>query len=92
MTVMTHDDDVEVPRQRRRWPAQYKLDILAEIDAAKAPGVPGPRRHRVGASDCRRRGQSCRQRRTLERAQIRVRGRQKLRASDLIASYTKGGP
>jgi len=41
MTVMTHDDDVEVPRRRRRWPAQYKLDILAEIDAAKASGAPG---------------------------------------------------
>lgn len=41
MTVMTAEDDVEVPRQKRRWPAQYKLDILAEIDAAKASGVPG---------------------------------------------------
>jgi len=41
MTVMTRDDDVEVARQRRSWPAQYKLDILAEIDAAKASGVSG---------------------------------------------------
>lgn len=41
MTVMTRDDDVEVPRQKRSWPAQYKLDILAEIDAAKASGEPG---------------------------------------------------
>ena len=41
MTVMTRDDDVEVRRQRRSWPARYKLDILAEIDAAKASGVPG---------------------------------------------------
>lgn len=41
MAVMTHDDDVEVPRQKRSWPAQYKLDILVEIDAAKASGVPG---------------------------------------------------
>jgi len=41
MTVMTRDDDVEVARQRRSWPAQYKLDILGEIDAAKASGVSG---------------------------------------------------
>ena len=41
MAVMTRDDDVEVPRQKRSWPAQYKLDILAEIDAAKASGEPG---------------------------------------------------
>jgi transposase len=41
MTVMTNDDDVEVRRQKRSWPARYKLDILAEIDAAKASGVPG---------------------------------------------------
>ncbi|MCP5027813.1 MAG: transposase [Actinomycetia bacterium] len=38
---MTRDDDVEVPRQKRSWPAQYKLDILAEIDGAKASGEPG---------------------------------------------------
>lgn len=41
MTVMTRDHDVEVRRQKRRWPAQCKLDILAEIDAAKATGVKG---------------------------------------------------
>ena len=41
MTVMTRDRDVEVCRQKRRWPAQYKLDILAEIDAAKATGTKG---------------------------------------------------
>jgi len=41
MTVMTDDEDVEVRRRKRSWPAQYKLDILAEIDAAKASGVPG---------------------------------------------------
>lgn len=42
MTVMTQDEDMEVPpRQKRSWPAQYKLDILTEIDAAKASGVPG---------------------------------------------------
>jgi len=41
MAVMSHDDDVEVPRQKRSWPAQYKLDILGEIDAAKASGGSG---------------------------------------------------
>ena len=41
MAVMSHDDDVEVPRQKRSWPAQYKLDILGEIDAAKATGGSG---------------------------------------------------
>ena len=41
MAVMSHDDDVEVPRQKRSWPAQYKLDILGEIDAAKASGESG---------------------------------------------------
>ena len=40
MTVMI-DDNTEVRRARRSWPAQYKLDILAEIDAAKATGEPG---------------------------------------------------
>lgn len=51
MAVMTHGDDVEVPRQKRSWPAQYKLDILAEIDAAKVSGEPGA----VGEV-CRREG------------------------------------
>lgn len=40
MTTMT-DDNTEVRRARRSWPAQYKLDILAEIDAAKASGEAG---------------------------------------------------
>jgi len=40
MTMMT-DDDTEVRRSKRSWPAQYKLDILAEIDAARASGEPG---------------------------------------------------
>jgi transposase-like protein len=51
MAVMTRGDDVEVPRQKRSWPAQYKLDILAEIDAAKVSGEPGA----VGEI-CRREG------------------------------------
>ena len=51
MAVMTRDDDVEVPRQKRSWPAQYKLGILAEIDAVKASGGPGA----VGEI-CRREG------------------------------------
>lgn len=37
MTMMT-DDDTEVRRAKRSWPAQYKLDILNEIDAAKESG------------------------------------------------------
>lgn len=40
MSVMT-DDETEVRRARRSWPAQYKLDILAEIDDVKARGVAG---------------------------------------------------
>lgn len=40
MTTMT-DDNTEVRRARRSWPAQYKLEILAEIDAAKATGESG---------------------------------------------------
>ncbi|GAG06768.1 unnamed protein product, partial [marine sediment metagenome] len=31
MAVMT-DDNTEVRRAKRSWPAQYKLDILNEID------------------------------------------------------------
>lgn len=40
MTTMT-DDNTEVRRAKRSWPAQYKLDILAEIDAAKVSGETG---------------------------------------------------
>ena len=50
MTVVT-TDETEVRRARRAWPAQYKLDILHEIDAAKAAGEPGA----VGEI-CRREG------------------------------------
>ncbi len=35
MTTMTEDDVTEVRRAKRSWPAQYKLDILTEIEAAK---------------------------------------------------------
>lgn len=49
MTVMC-DDDTEVRRARRSWPAQYKLDILAEIDAAKESG------EMTVAEICRREG------------------------------------
>lgn len=51
MTVSTERDDIEVRRPKRAWPAEYKLAILAEIDAAKATGEPGA----VGAI-CRREG------------------------------------
>lgn len=37
MTVMT-DDEPEVRRAKRSWPAQYKLDILREIEEAKESG------------------------------------------------------
>lgn len=37
MTTMT-DDETEVRRAKRSWPAQYKLDILREIEEAKASG------------------------------------------------------
>ena len=37
MITMT-DDDTEVRRAKRSWPAQYKLDILNEIEAAKESG------------------------------------------------------
>ena len=50
MSVMT-DDETEVRRAKRTWPAQYKLRILAEIDEAKAGGEPGA----VGEV-CRREG------------------------------------
>jgi transposase len=32
------DDDTEVRRAKRSWPAQYKLDILTEIEQVKASG------------------------------------------------------
>ena len=50
MNVMT-GDETEVRRARRSWPAQYKLDILDEIDAAKRSGLAGA----VGEI-CRREG------------------------------------
>lgn len=50
MNVMT-GDETEVRRARRSWPAQYKLEILDEIDEAKRSGVPGA----VGEI-CRREG------------------------------------
>lgn len=40
MTVMT-EDETEVRRARRAWPAEYKLSILNEIDRAKAAGEQG---------------------------------------------------
>ncbi len=39
MTTMTSDDVTEVRRAKRSWPAQYKLDILNEIEAAKDSGT-----------------------------------------------------
>ncbi len=50
MTTVSAEES-EVRRARRAWPAQYKLDILNEIDAAKASGEPGA----VGEI-CRREG------------------------------------
>ena len=49
MTVIT-DDETEVRRARRSWPAQYQLDILGEIDAAKESG------ETTVAEICRREG------------------------------------
>jgi len=37
MIVMT-DEETEVRRARRSWPAQYKVGILDEIEAAKESG------------------------------------------------------
>jgi transposase-like protein len=45
------DDNTEVRRAKRSWPAQYKLDILNEIDEAKATGESG-----VVGEICRREG------------------------------------
>lgn len=50
MSVMTADE-TEVRREKRTWPAQYKLNILAEIEEAKAGGESGA----VGEI-CRREG------------------------------------
>ena len=50
MTVETADD-TEVVRPERSWPAEYKLKVLGEIDAAKTSGDPGA----VGEI-CRREG------------------------------------
>ncbi len=50
MSVMT-EEETEVRRAKRTWPAQYKLDILSEIDQVKATGEPGA----VGEI-CRREG------------------------------------
>ena len=40
MVVMT-EENTEVRRARRSWPARYKLDVLEEIDQAKLTGEPG---------------------------------------------------
>lgn len=40
MTTVTVDE-TEVRRAKRTWPAQYKLDILGEIEAVKASGEAG---------------------------------------------------
>lgn len=40
MSVMT-EENREVRRARRSFPARYKLDILEEIDQAKLTGGPG---------------------------------------------------
>ena len=50
MTVVTADE-TEVRRARRSWPAQYKLDLLDEIERAKLTGESGA----VGEI-CRREG------------------------------------
>lgn len=49
MTVMT-GDETEVRRAKRSWSAQYKLDILSEIEAAKESG------ETTVAEICRREG------------------------------------
>ena len=50
MSVMT-EEETEVRRSRRTWPAQYKLDVLNEIEQAKGSGESGA----VGEI-CRREG------------------------------------
>ena len=49
MMMMT-DDETEVRRSRRSWPAQYKLGILNEIETAKESG------QTTVAEICRREG------------------------------------
>jgi len=49
MTTMT-DDETEVRRAKRSWPARYKLDILDEIEQAKESG------EATVAEICRREG------------------------------------
>jgi transposase len=49
MATMT-DDETEVRRARRSWPAEYKLRILDEIEAAKDSG------EMTVAEICRREG------------------------------------
>ncbi|MFV0318514.1 MAG: helix-turn-helix domain-containing protein [Microthrixaceae bacterium] len=49
MTMMT-DDEAEVRHAKRSWPAQYKLDILNEIEEAKESG------EATVAEICRREG------------------------------------
>ena len=49
MTMMT-DDETEVRRAKRSWPAQYKLGILKEIAAARESG------ETTVAEICRREG------------------------------------
>jgi len=49
MTLMT-DDETEVRRAKRSWPAEYKLGILNEIEAAKESG------ETTVAEICRREG------------------------------------
>lgn len=48
--VMMTDDDVEVRRVKRSWPARYKLRILSEIEDAKESG------ESTVAEICRREG------------------------------------
>ena len=47
---MMTDDDTEVRRSKRSWPAQYKLDILNEIEEVKESG------ETTVAEICRREG------------------------------------
>lgn len=39
--MMTMSDEIEVRRQKRTWPAEYKLRILQEIDEASERGQVG---------------------------------------------------
>ncbi len=53
MTTMTADE-TEVRRAKRTWPAQYKLDILTEIDQAKATVSRAPWARSAGGRACTR--------------------------------------